>query len=118
VLVIANLLLFSTDCAIIVTRYVNQLRSEKGQLRASRSVARDSGFKLHSIKNVYSPIQGSDEIGMADYAPPRQSAEFDPYEHNYSGLHNDSADASYDHSKVHDRTVEASGRVDIKDSVV
>jgi hypothetical protein len=74
------------DCAIIIARYVKQLRSEKRQIRSSRMAARGSGFKLLSIRSNYAPLHDYYDTGLSEDG---LVPEFNPYEHypsDYSGL--------------------------------
>ena len=67
------------DGAIIVTRYVNQLRSEKSSRRETRMLARPGAFKLLQIRKTsdgaYSKLP--DEYSTAPY-----DEEFNPYEYH------------------------------------
>ena len=67
------------DGAIIVTRYVNQLRSEKSSLRESRMLTRPGVFRLLQIRKTSDGAYNkpSDESSKTPY-----DEEFNPYDYH------------------------------------
>jgi hypothetical protein len=70
-----------TDGAMIVARYVNQLKSQKRTARASRMTGSESGFQLVPRGLRYSTLPDGQDTGLL-YSPytPQTAREFDPYE--------------------------------------